>query len=60
MSEAQTKAVLKLIHDQLRGLNLRIIFIGVGVDAGTASVLKSLAAAAGNNGSYYDINEEQI
>lgn len=35
----QTKAVLKLIHDQLRGLNLRIIFIGVGVDYTTASVL---------------------
>jgi hypothetical protein len=36
----QTKAVLKLIHDQLGGLNLRIIFIGVGVDSSTSYVLK--------------------
>ncbi len=52
----QTKAVLKLIHDQLRGLNLKIIFIGVGVDYSTSNILKQLAAAAGGNGKYIDIN----
>lgn len=56
----QTKAILKLIHQQLAGLNLKIIFIGVGVDHGTASVLKELANAAGQNGSYFDVSENQI
>ena len=35
-----TKAILKLIHDQLKGLNLKIIFIGVGVDSRTSSSIK--------------------
>lgn len=54
---AKTKAVLQVIHQQLAGLNLRIIFIGVGVDSSTASILRDLAKAAGENGAYYDINE---
>lgn len=56
VSVEQTKAVLRLIHDQLRGLNLKIIFIGVGVDSNTSYALKQLAASAGQNGFYYDIN----
>ena len=56
MSIQDTMAVLNLIHDTLRNLNLRIIFIGVGVDASTANSLKRLAQAAGNNGVYYDID----
>lgn len=54
---AKTKAVLQVIHQQLAGLNLQIIFIGVGVDSSTASILRDLAKAAGKNGAYYDINE---
>lgn len=56
----ETQAVLKLIHDQLKGLNLKIIFIGVDVDSRTVLTLKTLASAAGENGKYYDINEGQI
>lgn len=52
--------MLKLIHDQLRGLNLKIIFIGVGVDSSTSYSLKELAASAGQNGFYYNINENEI
>ena len=54
---AQTKALLQVIHQKLAGLNLRIIFIGVGVDSSTASILRDLAKAAGENGAYYNINE---
>ena len=35
-----TKAILKLIHNQLKGLNLKIIFIDVGVDSRTSSSIK--------------------
>jgi hypothetical protein len=51
---------LRLIHERLHGLNLKIIFIGVGVDASTSYNIKQLVQAAGRNGSYYDINEGQI
>ena len=56
----ETLNVLRLIHQTLQGLNLKIIFIGVGVDSGTSSILRQMAQAAGQNGSYYDISENQI